>query len=172
MHNLKWAACNRQMLMYHRGEYEIYCHQHKMNQCELLVWTEMMLPNKTPGVSIYCKYAKKYSIFACRPVKKETLKDIRNNMFVSLWVFWTWIDCVSVEGTFEHVWCTVDNFFIMKLITVTYRGKRQVKSSALCLETIKMKTYSIHSQVIKGEKKQPPQWWKWNTLQDGPYVYR
>lgn len=31
-------------------------------------------------------------------------------------------------------------------------GKRQVKSSALCLETIKMKTYSIHSQVIEGKK--------------------
>lgn len=92
MHNLKWAACNRQMLMYHRGEYETYCHQHKMNQCELLVWTEMMLPNKTPGVLIYCKYAKKYSILACRPVKKETtLKDIRNNIIR-----------LSVYGSSEH----------------------------------------------------------------------
>lgn len=32
-------------------------------------------------------------------------------------------------------------------------GKRPVKSSALLLETIKMKTYSIHSQVIKGKGK-------------------
>jgi len=51
-----------------------------MNQCKLLVWTEMMLPNKTPEVLIYCKYARKYSIFAYRPVKKETtLKDLHND---------------------------------------------------------------------------------------------
>lgn len=78
MHNFKFAACNRQMLMCHRDEYEIYCHQHKMNQCKQLVWIEIMLPNKQPpepqGVLIYCKYAKKkcYSIVACRPVEKET----------------------------------------------------------------------------------------------------
>lgn len=59
---------------------------------------------------------------------------------------------VSVKGTFKHVWCTGDPCFILKLITVSQRPNRQVKSSALRLETVKMETYSIHSQVIKGEK--------------------
>jgi len=57
----------------------------------------MMQPNKTPEVLIYCKYARKYSIFAYRPVKKETtLKDLHNDKKRNN------IICLSVYGSSEH----------------------------------------------------------------------
>lgn len=65
-------------MMYHQGEYEIYCHQHKTNQCKLLIWAEMMLPQKKmhhqkPSEFWYTANMPKhcYSILACRPVDKE-----------------------------------------------------------------------------------------------------
>lgn len=92
--------------------------------------------------------------------KKTTLQDLlnekRNNtMCLSVygsWL-WRWIDCVC----WRHIWTRLVHWrsflYTETHNCVTYRENRQVKSSAPRLETIQMKTYSIHSQVIKGKKK-------------------
>lgn len=60
--------------------------------------------------------------------KKTTLQDLLNEKRNNTMCQSMGLDCgdgliVSVEGTFEHVWCTGDHFFILKLITVSHTGK-------------------------------------------------
>lgn len=58
------------MLMYHRGEYEMYCHQqNKSVQTAYLGWNGAAQKNAPPETANMAK--KNYSILACRPVDKE-----------------------------------------------------------------------------------------------------
>lgn len=70
------------------------------------------------------------------------------------------LDCgdgliVSVEGTFEHVWCTGDHFFILKLITVSHTGKTDKSNQIKCPSLRNHSNENLQHTFTgnKGEKK-------------------